>query len=1115
MILNIITSCVFKLFAKCAVSSLYKNLQLFHEDALTYFYDYNVIMKHSTLLRTKFLIPKPAADRLPRPHLISWLENQLDKRLILISAPPGYGKTTLLADFLAASPFPVAWVQLDATDSDPNVFLAYLIEAIRRMKNTDGRAIGETLKSLLESTNATVSPQQVLAVLINELTDAMLPPWLLVLEDYHFIASPPVHQLVDFLLENIPPSLHLLISTRTDPSLALARLRARGMLAELRVSDLRFREEEISALVGRCVPGISDQTLNILNEKTEGWAAALQIVCSSISGQDVNSADRLIAGLSGSHRHIFEYLADEVFLRQFTERQTFLLSTAILHQLDAAACNALPGIANAQPMLDQLEQENLFLTSLDTQRRWYRYHHLFREFLLSKLLHDQPNQVAILQEAAGKHYEHHGELEAAFSHYVEACDWQAAARVVQVFAPDFVELGRVEVLNRYLTTLPIEIMHANPELLLHWGNVRYRLGESGLAINSYEDARAAFTSSANLSGVSRALTRLAEVNRAQGNYRQAEKLASEALACVPVEDHVARADALMALAKSVGFLAGMDQGRKLAEQAIKEAYLAAERLSPLARANYLQSLGQICWWHGDPHATVRYCKEALQLASEGLSPIAAQAYISLVTPYLYWRDLNTALEYAERGLQIAQTFHLRELLPSAYAALGNVLTRRGEAARAESCLRQSMEMAQTLGLASYEKLMASGFLAYNLYGQGRVDEAWQMAEGALWAYAGNPDTYEAFVCRSVLADVALERQQLSSAESLYTELVAIGERRQFRIPLAMVYFGLSFIHLVTFRKDTGLDFAYKALRLIEPTQAVQLFLDQGERSRIVCSALQEAGEKSQFLSHVMENLHASVGPPLPAIGNSAVTVKCLGPFQVFVRGEEIQQERWVSAKARDLLAYFITFRGERVPTERAFDAIWADKPGRGLTAFHTALSRLRNALRSGGTSPRFIIVETGEYWLDTAAFSVDVDEFDTALATARMTPDEEIAAQCYERAISLYRNEYLDNLYYSWVFPERQRLTQAYISALSALSDHHFFHERFTRALELVQRALRVDNLSEDLHCQAMRVYASLGDRAGLVKQYQELKEVLFSELGMEPLAATRKLYQKLIEHVG
>jgi two-component SAPR family response regulator len=446
--------------------------------------------------------------------------------------------------------------------------------------------------------------------------------------------------------------------------------------------------------------------------------------------------------------------------------------------------------------------------------------------------------------------------------------------------------------------------------------------------------------------------------------------------------------------------------------------------------------------------------------------------------------------------------------------LGNVLTRLGETSRAEAALRQSVELAQRLGIASYEQLMATGYLAYNLYGQGRADEAWQLAEGALWAYTGNRDAYEAFVCRSVLADVALENEQLNRAENLFNELAQSGKRRQFRIPLAMVYFGLAYIHLVTDRKESGVEYARASLELIEPTRAFQLFIDQGERSRVVCNALVEAGHASSFLDRVIGfQPDYRKKQTVTLKDQSAVTIKSLGAFRVFIGEEEVTQERWVSSKARDLLAYFVTFRSERIPADRAFDAIWAEKTGRGLTAFHTALSRLRSALKTGDNSPRLILVEAGDYRIDAARFTIDIDEFDTALAKARASSEDEAAAHFYEQATQLYNGEYLQNLYYDWLFPERRRLNQAYLSSLRALADHHFTQKRYTRSQELIQRALRVDSLQEDLYCQSMRIYAALGDRAGLISQYQEMKRILTKELDMEPLSTTENLYQKLLEN--
>ena len=1070
-------------------------------------------MKPSILLRTKFLVPRTRPDLLPRPRLVDWLQANSDKRLTLLSAPAGYGKTTLLADFINASSWPFAWYQLDAQDSDPTVFLTYLIESLRSMKRapeTLTRAVGQAAQSLLDSAEATVSPQRVLTVLINELAEQIENPWLIVLEDYHLVASPVVHQLLDFLLENAPDGLHVVLSTRVDPPLSLARLRARGQLAELRASSLRFREDEVVKWMHSDLPELSNENLNLLSEKTEGWVAALQIVRSSLSGRSAEGVNTMLSELNGSQQFVFDYLADEVFKRLPEDMQEFLLRTSILQQMDAPACDVVANVQNSQSILEELEKQNLFVTSLDAQKKWYRYHNLFREFLLSRLQRVETESVVGLERGAGAHYEAQSELEVALSHYLNASDFESAARVVSIFASDYVERGRVEVLHRYLGALPMDVMKDNPELLLSHGSALLRLGQTGAAVAAYEDARLSFASQDDASGMCRVLTRLAEVNRAQGHYRQAEVLSTEALSFANV-GHAARAEALMALAKSVGFLTGMDKGRELAEQAVEEARLAGDTVSALARANFFQSLGQICWWHGDPQATVNYCQEALQIVPEEFSPIAAEAYISLVTPFLYWREFDKALQYAERGLQIAQTLHLKELLPSAYTALGNALTRMGETARAEASLRQGMEIGQQLGLASYEQLMATGFLAYNLCGQGRVDEARQLAEGALWSYTGSPDTYEAYVCRSVLADVALENGQLDKAESLFAQLIETGERRQFRIPLAMVYFGLAYIHLETKREKSGLDYARKALRLLEASRVFQLFLDQGIRSQVVAEALIRAGEKSPFLERVLENLPEEQNTQVSIQNSYSIQVQCFGNFQVLLNGEEVTQERWISAKARDLLAYFVTVRGEKTPADKVFDAIWGDKERTSRTAFHTALSRLRNALKTGTDSPRLVLVEVGEYWLDSARFTIDVDEFDSALAKARAASNAKSRAEWYERAVNMYGGEYLQNLYYEWVFSERRRLAQSYLGALQELTSYHLAAHSPKRAIEYIEKAIPLDKLNEDLYCLAMRAYADVNDRTGLSRVYSDLKLILKKELNADPLPETKQLYSDLL----
>lgn len=1068
-----------------------------------------------TLPRTKFLIPRRTVGAMPRPHLVALLEQHTDKRLILVSTPPGYGKTTLLAEFARVNTQPTTWCQLDAADSDPIIFLNSLLESLRQIdagRDQTGRGPGAAAMSLLKEAD-TAAPARVLAVLINELVECIANNWLVILEDYHEITNPAVHALVDQLLENAPPGLTLVISTRSDPPLSLARLRARGMLAELRSSDLRFTEKEALAWLRTRLPMIADDEARILIEKAEGWAAGLQLILSSLSGSQPADFTRIVSTLDGTNHYIFEFLVSEVFQRQSPTTQMFLLHSAVLPLMNAEMCNALPGIEDAQAVFDHLVRQNLFISRLDEDNEWHRYHPLFRDFLLDKLHRDDPDRYRALFLAAGRHYEEINELEAALQSYLRGMAFEQAAQVLERLAPRYIELGRLVVLQRYFSQLPTELFSRHPQLLLFHGDVLRRLGHPMPAVSRYEEALHAFESQSDPGLITCTLVRLGELARIQGDYQRAETLVSQALAQAQADDHVNRAGALIALAKSKGFLTGMDQGRALAEQALAEARLAGEAMSPLARANLLRSLGQICWWHGDPQSTVRYCKEALQTAPEELSPTAARACISLATPYLYWRQLDTAMDYAERGLEIAQQLQLNELLPSAYTTLGNVLTRRGEIARAESALRQALDIAQRLGLAVYERVMATGYLAYNLYGQGRIDEAWQLAEGVLWSYTGNIDTYEVFVCRSVLADIALERDQFDIAERLFTDLMEVGERRQFRIPLAMVYFGLAYIHLTTQRTDSGVTLARRSLALIEPTNALQLYLDQGERAVVVCQALTESGAQSLFLSQALADRPVSGAIAFEHPRFPTVSVKSMGEFRVIVDGEEIRQDRWVSAKARDLLTFFVTFRHEHLTADRLIEALWPDTGMHAKRALPTALYRLRQALRTEGQSTKYVVVEAGEYWLDTARFQIDVDEFDTALAQARaaekLSPTD--AALWFERALSYYEGEYLTNLYYDWVFPERRRLQRTVLSALNHLGDLKMAAGVYEQALAAYERSLGIDLLQEQVHCEVMRCYAALGDRISIARQYQLLHEAMLEDLGAPPLATTTALYETLL----
>src|SRR5215469_3875031 len=406
------------------------------------------------LLATKLHVPRPQPGFVPRPRLVNALGEGLTRGRVLVCAPAGFGKTAMLADWARGAGRPVAWLGLDAGDSDPAVFWRYAVAALDRARPGLAGRVGPP------------SADGLATVLINELTaDPGPDEVLLVLDDYHLVDSGPVHESVAFLLENLPPGLRVVVSGRADPPLPLARLRARGQLAELRAADLRFTPEEAAALLGEAAgPGLPGTAVAALAARTEGWAAGLQLAGLSLRGQADPAG--FAAAFSGSHRFVLDYLADEVLERQDGQMRAFLLETSVLERLSGELCDAVTGGPGGQAMLEGIERAGLFVVPLDEVRGWWRYHHLFADLLRARLQAEQPTRVQGLHRAAAAWCEDRDLADDAVLHALAAGDAAWAARLVERNVEDL--LGRSEgaTLRRWLSALPAESVRDRPRLCL-------------------------------------------------------------------------------------------------------------------------------------------------------------------------------------------------------------------------------------------------------------------------------------------------------------------------------------------------------------------------------------------------------------------------------------------------------------------------------------------------------------------------------------------------------------------------------------------------------------------------------------------------------------------------
>ena len=424
----------------------------------------------SPLVETKVHAPRRRRGVVHRGRLASRLVARQEPALAVVSAPAGFGKTTLLTEWFADSERSTAWLSLDARDNDAAVFWSYLIAALRTVVPD----VGEEASALLQSDPSAL--ESVVVALVNDL-DALATDVVVVLDDYHVIESNDVHEALLFLLEHLPPHVHLVLASRSDPPLPLARMRARGELLEIRAADLRFTPDEASTYLREAMGlDLGDEDVRALDTRTEGWIAALQLAALSLQGRD--DVSEFIASFTGDDRFVVDYLAEEVLERQPAAVRHFLLRTAILTRLTGSLCDAVTGDRGGTATLEMLDRANLFVVPLDDHRRWYRYHHLFGDVLRARLMGEQPEQVHELHRRASDWYEANGDRSEAIGHAMAGEDFERAAQLIELAAPTMRQSRQESTLRRWLEAIPRGLFEARPVLSTTLVGARMATGDS-------------------------------------------------------------------------------------------------------------------------------------------------------------------------------------------------------------------------------------------------------------------------------------------------------------------------------------------------------------------------------------------------------------------------------------------------------------------------------------------------------------------------------------------------------------------------------------------------------------------------------------------------------------
>lgn len=794
------------------------------------------------VLATKLFIPSPRPGIVSRPRLVERLNEGLvaGRKLALISAPAGFGKTTLVSEWVAGCGLPVAWLSLDEGDNDSRRFLTYLIAALQ----TIAPEIGAGVLIALQSPQPPPS-ESILTTLLNEIA-AIPDNFVLVLDDYHLVDSQPVDRCLAFLVEHLPPQMHLAITTREDPSLPLARYRARGQLTELRAADLRFSPAEAAEFLNRVMGlDLSDADIAALEARTEGWIAGLQLAALSMQGR--SDASGFIQAFTGSHRFVLDYLVEEVLQRQSEDIHSFLLKTAILDRLSGSLCNAVAGREDSKGMLETLERGNLFLIPLDDQRQWYRYHPLFAEVLRARLLDEHPDQLFTLHQRASEWYEQDGSAADAIRHALAAKDFERAATLIELAIP-YLRRNRQEATHTelgWLKALPDELVHFRPVLCVAYAYALFGDGELETVEARLRAAERWLDTTADTSPMvvvdeeefrrlpgMIALLRTAQA-LARGDMPETVKNARRVLDIAPKNDYLMLGGAASTLGLAAWASGDLEVARRM----------TADGMENVRRAGYISSaiggaivLADIQIAQGCLHEAMATYERGLQWATEPGVPVlrgAADMHVGMSDLYRERNDLKTAIQHLLTSQALGDLAGLPQNPYRWCAAMARIREAQSDLDGAIALLDQA-ERLYNANFSPNVRPIATRKTRVWL-AQGRLDEAMGWAREQGLSVENELNYLHEFdhitLARVLLAHYQRDRadRSIQDAMGLLERLLKAAEEHRGKGSVIEILALKALAYHTQGDLPAALLSLQHALALAEPEGYVRMFLDEGSR----------------------------------------------------------------------------------------------------------------------------------------------------------------------------------------------------------------------------------------------------------------------------------------------
>jgi LuxR family transcriptional regulator, maltose regulon positive regulatory protein len=1056
--------------------------------------------------KTKIVVPHRRPELLARPRLLESMKALLANKLVLLSAPAGYGKTSLLIDLSQNVEMKVCWLSLDTLDRNPQRFMAYMMASLAERLPGVGE-VSKTLLSQLKSIEKDAEP--LLVALTNELYERVEDDYLLILDDYHLLDDVPViASLINRFLQLVDENCHLLISSRTLPDLEDVTLMvAREQVAGLSHNELAFLPREVQALYAQNNhEHLSDEMADEIVHQTGGWITGM--VLSNLNGVQVSGVDT------------FAYLGSQVLNQQPDHIREFLLRTSLPEEFNADFCEQVLAPIHSEPqnwlaLMGWILEKNLFVLPLSADGRWLRYHPLFREFLQTRLKEEHPKEITLLLERMVKYYEHVGEWEKAYETCKQMNNVEALADVVEHAGTAMLQTALVT-LESWVNSLPPAIVLRRPGLTSLLGPLNAMKGNLQESHKLLDKAVAAYRQAHNTAGLTLALTRRANTLRLLGNYNQSMHDVDEALRLA--ESNLAYQPNYAEALRLKGLnLYRLGQSRQ-AVDALEHSLLIYTALNDTGRLpEILMETGMAHRAIGDMESAKRSYQEALKIQkTENNLYRQAETLNNLGVLYRLLGEYELASETFENGLSCARKSRNQRTECLLLAGMGDLYCEVEEYDSASKAYEQSEALAIQLPgfFISNYLIFARGRLELS---RGNLDAVDQILKLSQKKIKKSQSSYELGLWNLLKGRFYLIQNESTKAISYLRDckIAFVQAARDLESMWGTIWLASAYNQAGQPEKARNeLHPVLKTANRPDHSTLVALlqgsdFLKELNNDPQIGVALKALLERAQVLKEKLPAVrrilrrHAqSIQMPV-----ARLIVRAFGIPDVVFKGQAVNMTNWRTQSARDLLFYFLQMR-QAVTKEHIADALWPEisDPQTLRTRFKNDIYRLRRAVGKD------VIVFEEEFYLFNRAldYEYDVEAFDTYLRRAQKTKDVDEQIQWYQKAVDLVRGPYLSDVHADWVMVERARLADAHMTALEELAGRYLNVNKLEKCISICQLGLNLDRCNEILYQLSMRAYAVLGDRTAIARLYQTCKSALASDLSIAPSLETETLFREL-----